>query len=143
MNNWLDNSATNMQGMGANSNFNSINPRMNFGFQQPLPHYQIIEVSGENGVDAFQMGPNSSVLLADITAPIVWLVRTDSAGYKYMKIPYDITQHQATPPVDVNALEQRVKTLEDLLTNGKQQSNNKQSKKQQSTTSEPGTNATT
>lgn len=33
MNNWLDNSATNMQGMGAN-NFNSINPRMNFGFQQ-------------------------------------------------------------------------------------------------------------
>ena len=139
MNNWLDNSAVNPQGIGVNNN-NNFGPRVGFNFQAPLPHYQIIEVSGENGVDAFQMGPNSSVLIADITAPIVWLVRTDSAGYKYVKVPYDITPHQAVPPVDVNSLEQRVKTLEDLLANGKQQSNSKQSKRQ-SAASESSTNS--
>ena len=142
MNNWLDNSAVNPQGIG---NFNPSGGRSGFGnnnFQPPLPHYQIFEVSGENGVDAFPMGPNSSILLADITGPIVWLVRTDSAGYKYMKVPYNVTPHQTTPPVDLNNLEQRIKTLEDLLANGKQQSNTKQSRKQQSTTTESSANTT-
>lgn len=98
-------------------------PMMNTG---NLPQYEIIQVSGENGVDAFQMGPNSSVLLADTTAPIVWLVKTDGAGYK-TKVPYDITPHQATPPVNLNNIEERLTRLEELY--AKQQPNNKQSRK--------------
>ena len=33
--------------------------------QMPAPQMEVIRVSGENGVDAFRMGPNSSVLLLD------------------------------------------------------------------------------
>lgn len=123
----MDNPAVNPQGINMNNSMNFNGNRWNI--PAPAPHYEIIQVSGENGVDAFPMGPNSSVLLADLTAPIVWLVRTDGAGYKNMKIPYDITPHQATPPVDLNSLEQRIKNLEDVV-NAKQQSNNKQSRKQ-------------
>ena len=42
---------------------------------------EVVKVSGINGVNAYQMTPNSSVLLLDTTAPIVWLVQTDGAGY--------------------------------------------------------------
>ena len=51
--------------------------------QQRQP-YNVTEVNGKNGVDAFCMPPNSSDLLLDTTAPIVWLVKTDGAGYKTM-----------------------------------------------------------
>lgn len=123
MNNlWNDNLSVN------HVNSNNWNPNMRMNL---YPQYEIIQVSGENGVDAFPMGPNSSILLADQTAPIIWLVRTDGAGYKSVKIPYDVTPHKNAPQIDVNSLEQRVKHLEELLSNGKQQSNNRQSKKQQ------------
>lgn len=95
-----------------------------------LPHYEVIQVSGEKGADAFQMGPNSSVLLADNTASIIWLVKTDGAGYK-TKIPYDVTPHQATPAPNLNNLEERVARLEELYA-AKPQSNSKQSRKQSS-----------
>lgn len=103
---------SNMQFFGNNTNF--------------LPRYEVIQVNGENGVNAFQMGPNSSVLLLDTSAPIVWLVQTDGAGYK-SKVPYDITPHQAVPPVDINQLQQRVAQLEDLI-NAKYQSDDKPTK---------------
>ena len=32
---------------------------------------EVIKVNGRNGADMFQMGPNSSVLLLDTTAPII------------------------------------------------------------------------
>lgn len=99
--------------------FNNTNP--NF-----YPKYEVIQVNGENGVNAFQMGPNSSVLLLDSSAPMVWLVQTDGAGYK-SKFPYDLTPHQATPPVDVNQLQQRVAQLEELI-NARYQSSDKSAK---------------
>ena len=105
-------------------------PMPSFGNMNFLPHYDVIKVNGENGVDTFQMGPNSSVLLLDTTAPIVWLVQTDGAGYK-TKIPYDVTQHQQTQPVDINQLQQNVSSLQQRNTqleeiiNAKYQSNDK------------------
>ncbi len=39
------------------------------------------------------MPPNSSILLLDETAPIVWLKMTDGAGYPTLN-PYDIAPHQ-------------------------------------------------
>lgn len=80
---------------------------------QPQP-CTITKVSGENGARAFGMAPNSSVLLLDETAPLVWLKTTDGAGYPTLT-PYTITPYHAAPPVDVNALEQRIARLEEKL----------------------------
>lgn len=38
--------------------------------QNMMPKYEVIKVKGKPGVDAFHMGPNSSVLLLDETANI-------------------------------------------------------------------------
>ena len=78
------------------------------------PHYEVIKVKGEPGVDMFQMGPNSSVLLLDETAPIVWFVQTDGAGYK-TKTPYDVSPHVEEPKPDVKSLEDRLISIDERL----------------------------
>lgn len=99
-------------------------------YMQPLqiqtppiqPQQQHVErVHGEAGVDRYPMAPNSDVLLLDETAPMIWFVQTDAAGYK-TKHPYDITPHENKEEPDVNefdkkisALDERLKTLEEAL----------------------------
>lgn len=78
----------------------------------PAQHYEIIQVNGKAGVDAFQMGPNSRVLLLDETQPLVWLAQTDGAGYK-TATPYTLTPYQAAPPVDLDSLVKRLTKLEE------------------------------
>ena len=121
-----NNPALNPTGMNINGGMNQSNMQFFGNNTNFLPRYEVIQVNGENGVNAFQMGPNSSVLLLDTSAPIVWLVQTDGAGYK-SKTPYDITPHQAVSPVDINQLQQRVAQLEDLI-NAKYQSDDKPTK---------------
>ena len=83
--------------------------------QQPMAQRcEITRVNGRNGAEAYQLPPNSSNLLLDETAPIVWLVQTDGAGYKSLT-PYTISPYQAASPVDVQSLEERVKKLEELI----------------------------
>ena len=77
-------------------------------------HMEIIKVSGENGAKAYQMAPNSSMLLLDETAPLVWLKTTDGAGYPTVT-PYSITPYQPEKPVDTKSLEERVTRLEEVL----------------------------
>ena len=77
-------------------------------------HMEIIKVSGENGAKAYQMAPNSSILLLDETAPLVWLKTTDGAGYPTIT-PYSIAPYKAEPPVDVKSLEQRISRIEGIL----------------------------
>ena len=84
---------------------------------QNLQRQEIVRVNGENGAKAYQLAPNSSALLLDESAPLVWLVQTDGAGYK-TAVPYSITPHQAQPAPDLNSLEERIARLEDLI-NGK------------------------
>lgn len=79
-----------------------------------FPRYDIIKVKGQNGADAFQMAPNSKVLLLDENDPLVWFVQTDGAGYKTVT-PYTITPFQPAPPVDLNSLEQRLAALEEKM----------------------------
>ena len=88
------------------------NPYQNY--QQSLNHQQIVKVNGRNGADTFQMAPNSSAMLLDESAPLVWLAQTDGAGYKTLTA-YDIQPHQELPPVDTRALEQRITKLEELI----------------------------
>ena len=87
-------------------------------FNQPsqniLPPQQVIQVNGKQSVDAIRMSPNSSVLLMDNSAPIVWLCVSDGVG-NVTSTAYDIMKHQETPPVDTKSLEMRVSKLEEII----------------------------
>ena len=95
------------------------NPFQNYQqpIQQNIPQtQQIIKVNGRNGANAYQMPPNSSVLLLDESSPIIWLAQTDGAGYKTVTA-YDIQLHQDLPPVDTHDLEKRISKIEEMLKN--------------------------
>lgn len=81
---------------------------------QMLQRQEIVKVNGQNGARAFQMAPNSSALLLDESAPIIWLVQTDGAGYK-TEVPYSITPYQTQPEPDYNDFEKRLRRLEELF----------------------------
>lgn len=87
------------------------------------PRSEIIRVHGEEGAKAYQLPPNSAILLLDDTNPILWFKSTDGAGYPQVTA-YDITPHIDTkeivqPNNDYQALEERVSKLERRLNNGK------------------------
>lgn len=82
-------------------------PYMNNYYQKT----EIIHVNGENGARALQLAPNSNTLLLDDTAPIVWLVQTDGAGYKTVT-PYTITPYQPEEPINTKDLLERIERLE-------------------------------
>lgn len=78
------------------------------------PYYQqqkteVTRVNGEGGASAYQLPPNSSALLLDTTAPIVWLKTTDGAGYP------SLTPYSITPYKPVNTLEERITKLEEMI----------------------------
>ena len=58
--------------------------------QQPLARTEVIRVHGEEGAKAYNLAPNSSIILMDETEPVVWLKTTDGAGYPTVT-GYDIT----------------------------------------------------
>ena len=76
-----------------------------------LPTYEVIKVNGRGGANAFQMGPNSSILLLDETDNIVWLAQTDGAGYKTVT-PFDIVPHKEEQKVDMTSVINRIEALE-------------------------------
>ena len=80
----------------------------------PQQQQEVVKVNGKNGVNAFQLAPNSSALLLDTTASIVWLVQTDGAGYK-TSTPYDITPHIPEEEVQFKTLEERISKLEETI----------------------------
>ena len=108
-----------MNGINWGNNMIMNNPYA-MQLQMPAPQMHVIRVSGEQGADAFQMGPNSDALLLDETAPIVWFVQTDGAGYK-TKTPYDVSLHTPEPSVEVKmderfaSIDKRLKSLEEAL----------------------------
>ena len=76
---------------------------------------KVVEVTGRGGADAFQLAPDSSILLLDNTAPIVWLAKTDGAGYKTL-MAYDIKPHEEEKSVDhYKDLEERIAKLEETV----------------------------
>ena len=96
----------------------------NFGYPQNnpyqapqaniLPQQQVVQANGKASIDALRMAPNSSVLIMDNTAPIVWLCTSDGLG-NVTSLPYDIVPHVEQAPIDVNGLEERVKRLEERI----------------------------
>ena len=126
--------------LNAMINNNIGQPRM-LGSQY-MPRMQVIKVNGEAGARNLRMAPNSSALVLDETAPIVWYAQTDGTGYLTVT-PFDITPHQAQPQVNLNDLVNRVSKLQEAIANV-QQSNigtTKQAKRKQPTV-EPAMDAT-
>lgn len=91
----------------------------------PMPRQEILKVNGRNGIDMLNMSPNSSLLALDSTAPIVWLVQTDGAGYKtpapYKIEPYQEQKQNDSTNADIiaafNSLDARVAKLEGMVHN--------------------------
>lgn len=93
-----------------------------------LKEEHTVKVNGRPGAEAYQLAPNSDKLLLDNTAPIVWLVQTDGAGYKTLT-PYDLSVHKETKPEDVyKGLEERISKLEEKL-NAKSNNSDAKSRK--------------
>ena len=80
-----------------------------------LPPQQVIRVAGKKSIDKLEMSPDSSVLIMDTSAPIVWLCVSDGLG-NVTATAYDITVHQDIPPFDVASfagdVEKRLQALE-------------------------------
>ena len=89
-----------------------------------LPTYEVIKVNGRGGANAFQMGPNSSILLLDETDNIVWLAQTDGAGYKTVT-PFDIVPHKEEQKVDMASVISRIEALESSINELKEVQNAK------------------
>lgn len=106
---------------------NAYNP-MQAQYNSPAK-YEITRVNGKNGAEAFQMQPNSAILLLDESAPVVWLKQTDGAGYATIT-PYSITPMQTQEQQEsdkLNELEKRIAELEGLV-NAKSNSTSSQQK---------------
>lgn len=103
-----------------NPYFGAAQPSGNFNLPAPLEKQEVIRVNGKNGADTYQLAPNSSVLLLDTSAPLVWLVQTDGAGYK-TSTPYSITPYKpevaetSAAQTKVTELEARINRIEEEL----------------------------
>lgn len=98
---------------GFNGNQYNYMPNSQNGLQGQI-NGSILKVSGINGVNALNLAPNTSVLALDETAPIVWLVSADGAGYK-TPTPYDITPHKDQQAAIQSNFEERLTRLEQIV----------------------------
>lgn len=85
-------------------------------YNNMLPAQQVIQVNGKQSIDSMQMAPNSSVLVMDTSAPIVWMCVSDGVG-RVTATPYDITPHKDAPAPDsvearLAAVEAAIKRME-------------------------------
>lgn len=87
------------------------------GYIQPqniLPQQQIIQVNGKTSVDTIRMAPNSSILVMDTSAPIVWMCVSDGVG-NVTSTPYDISIHEEAPAPSMNDIEARISNIEKMI----------------------------
>lgn len=104
-----------------NHYLNPYNPQQFNAFQSQqniLPPQQIPQAKGKASIDMLRMSPNSSVLIADETAPIVWKCTSDSLG-NVTSQAFDISPHkdeeqkaQESLSIVVSNLDERLKKLE-------------------------------
>ena len=85
---------------------------MNYNMYPYLPAQQVIQVNGKASIHTMQMAPNSSILVMDTTAPIVWLCISDGVG-RVTATPYDVSKHIDPPAPD--SVEARLAGIEEAL----------------------------
>lgn len=61
------------------------------------------------------MAPDSSALLLDTSAPLVWLIQTDGAGYKTVS-PYTIAPYRTEAEVKTSQIDTTLASLETRIT---------------------------
>lgn len=96
-------------------------------YQPPYQQsFQITKVNGENGAKAFQMPPNSSIILLDESNPKVYIKETDGASYPklsvYKLVPdtdAEIKDENDKSKDQIKKLEERIAVLERFVTNSK------------------------
>lgn len=82
------------------------------------PKMEIQRVNGKESAYAYSIGPNSSVVLVDNLSPKIWIVTTDSSGFKavtgFKIIPDD---EEPEPIVDdpIKQLAERLDKLEERM----------------------------
>lgn len=90
----------------------TTNPYMNNNFMKQ----EVVRVNGENGAKAYQLPPNSSILLLDESAPIVWLKVTDGASYPtitgYKITPIEPAGTETVNNDAISSIEERLSTVE-------------------------------
>ena len=102
-----------------------------YGYAQNMPKFnaqgtfmgrqEVIRVNGENGARAYNLPPESSVLLLDNNAPVIYLKITDGAGYP------SITAYEISPLMSkeeknntkLDEIDKRLSKIEEELKNGK------------------------
>ena len=98
---------------------------------------EVTKVNGRNGAEAYQLPPNSSVLLLDTSAPVVWLKTTDGASYPtitgYNISPIVEKSNQPAASAQLKQLEERVANIERMLKKN-EQSNDESTKSNEFTT---------
>ena len=91
--------------------FNGFQPQMPQMQQQYIPQQQIIQVNGKASIDTMRLPPNSSVLVMDTSAPMVWMCVSDGVG-RVTATPYDISVHQETEKQEAENMEKRIAKIE-------------------------------
>ena len=79
-----------------------------------LPPQQILQANGKASIDMIRMSPNSSVLIADTTQPIVWKCVSDGLGNVSSKA-FDITPHKSEEEVEKENLNTILKNITERL----------------------------
>ena len=64
-----------------------------------LPPQQILQANGKASLESLRMSPNSSVLIADSTNPIVYRCISDGLGNVTTEA-YDITPHKSEEQIE-------------------------------------------
>lgn len=78
------------------------------------PQMEIQKVNGEESARNYPIGPNSSVILLDAVNPLIWVVVTDSSGYKTIN-PFTITPYIPETPVTAADLKDQIGSIIDRL----------------------------
>lgn len=68
-------------------------------FNNVLPPQQILQVNGKASIEALRLSPNSSVLVADQTQPVIWKCVSDSMG-NVTASAFDISPHKDEAEVE-------------------------------------------
>lgn len=86
-----------------------------FPQQSPLlPPQQILTARGKASIDKLRMSPNSSILIADETAPIVWKCTSDGLGNVTAE-PYDISPHKTEEQIQQEGILAMLATINQRL----------------------------
>ena len=76
---------------------------------------EIQKVTGIESARTFPMGPNSSIILMDLSNPIIYVVVSDASGFKTVT-PFDITEHVEQKPADqLQMLTDRIVKIEERM----------------------------